>query len=131
MCIKFCIKVVLIMVSRLPISKSQSIIQTQQLYTLSNIHQKQGRTDIKTLGCFLSELHLQSLNCCSEDVLYASKILASVIKNCHCGCTLYRLCDPIQHISVLEISQLDLEVWCSETLPDARSVLGNLAGISV
>ena len=33
--------------------------------------------------------------------------------------------------SVLEISQLDLEVWCSETFPDAPSILGNLAGISV
>ena len=31
----------------------------------------------------------------------------------------------------LEISQLDLEVWCSETLPDAPSILGNVAGISV
>ena len=33
--------------------------------------------------------------------------------------------------TVLEISPLDLEVWCSETLPDAASNLGNLAGISV
>ena len=36
-----------------------------------------------------------------------------------------------QHVTVLEISQLDLEVWCLETLPDAPSILGNLAGISV
>ena len=32
---------------------------------------------------------------------------------------------------VLEISQLDLEVWCSETLLDAPSFPGNLAGINV
>ena len=31
----------------------------------------------------------------------------------------------------VKISQLDLEVWCSETLPDAPSILGNLARISV
>ena len=30
--------------------------------------------------------------------------------------------------TVLERSQIDLEVWCSETLPDASSILGNLAG---
>ena len=35
------------------------------------------------------------------------------------------------HYAVLEISQFDLEVWCSETLPDAPINLGNLAGISV
>ena len=32
---------------------------------------------------------------------------------------------------VLEISQVDLEVWCSETLADAPSILWNLAGINV
>ena len=32
---------------------------------------------------------------------------------------------------VLEISQLNLEKWSSEILPDAQSILGNLAGISV
>ena len=29
------------------------------------------------------------------------------------------------------ISQIDLEVLCSETLPDVPSIPGNLAGISV
>ena len=33
--------------------------------------------------------------------------------------------------SSIEISQLDLEVWCSETLLYAPSILGNLAGVSV
>ena len=33
--------------------------------------------------------------------------------------------------AVLDISHLDLEVWCSETLPDAHSIPGNLVGISV
>ena len=33
--------------------------------------------------------------------------------------------------AVLEIILLDLDVWCSETLPDAPSILGNMAGISV
>ena len=31
------------------------------------------------------------------------------------------------HETVSEISQFDLEVWCSETLPDAPSILVNLA----
>ena len=33
--------------------------------------------------------------------------------------------------TVLELIHVDLEVWCSETLPHAPSILGNLAGISV
>ena len=31
---------------------------------------------------------------------------------------------PHLYNSVLEISQLNLEVWCSETLPDIPSILG-------
>ena len=37
-------------------------------------------------------------------------------------------------IPVFELCQVDLEVWCPETLvtlPDAPSILGNLAGLSV
>ena len=33
--------------------------------------------------------------------------------------------------AVHELGQVDLEVWYSETLPDAPSVLGNLAEICV
>ena len=39
--------------------------------------------------------------------------------------------NTINNFTVLEISQLDFEVWSSETLLDAPSILGNLAGISV
>ena len=36
----------------------------------------------------------------------------------------------VQYIpyTVLELWQLDLKVWGTETLPDAPSILGNLAG---
>ena len=40
-------------------------------------------------------------------------------------------CDLCTPRSVLEINQLGLEVWCSETLTDAPSILRNVAGISV
>ena len=53
-------------------------------------------------------------------LIFKTKPLVILVVQIQCTCS-----------SFLEMSQLDLEVWCFETLPDAPSILGNLAGISV